>query len=79
MFNIGKCRVCNQGLLEIVKDVEKNKIYICCDECEAEWDDPRDALVNENGTRGKFGKIVYPNQDEINKMNWDVMINEHFN
>lgn len=74
MYNIGKCQVCKQGLLEIVKDERTQKVYICCDECEAEWDDPLDALKCQNGTRGKYKKIVYPNLDEIKKQNWGIRI-----
>ena len=28
MYNIGLCKICKQGLLEIVKDEKTNKIYI---------------------------------------------------
>ena len=58
MYNIGICGVCKQGLLEIVKDKTTKKIYICCEECEAEWDTPVNALCNKNGTRGKYGEII---------------------
>lgn len=74
MYNIGNCRICKQGLLEIVKDENTEKIYICCDECEAEWENPIDALKCQNGTRGKFGKISYPCLEEIQKQKWQVKI-----
>lgn len=77
MYNIGICRICKQGLLEIVKDESTEKIYICCDECEAEWDLPLDALCPKNGTRFKYGKIVYPSFEEIQAQKWDVKIFEH--
>lgn len=79
MYNLGICRICKQGLLEIVKDEITEKIYICCDECEAEWDLPSDALYPINGTRGKYGKIVYPSLAEIQGQEWDVKIFEHNN
>ena len=44
MYNIGYCKICKQGLLEIVKDKLTKKKFICCDECEAEWNNPEDAL-----------------------------------
>lgn len=77
MYNIGMCRICRQGLLEIVKDDATSKIYICCDECEAEWDLPSDALSAKNGIRGKYGKIVYPSLAEIQREKWKVNIFEH--
>ena len=79
MYNIGRCQICNQGLLEIVKDEELYKIYICCDECEAEWDTPLDALNHRNGTRRKYGKVVYPSLDEVQEKKWGIEIFEHQN
>ena len=79
MYNIGMCKICRQGLLEIVKDEVTEKIFICCDECEAEWDSPLDALCMRNGTRDKYGKIVYPSLEEIQEKKWEVKIYEHHN
>ena len=79
MYNIGICKICKQGLLEIVKDETTQKIYICCDECEAEWDFPSDALKPINGTRGKYGKIVYPSLEEVQTQKWETKIFEHHN
>lgn len=79
MYNIGICKICRQGLLEIVKDETTGAIYICCDECEAEWDVTSDALCNKNGTRGKYGKIVYPSLAEIQRKKWEIEIFEHNN
>lgn len=78
MYNIGNCKICRHGLLEIVKEELTEKIFICCDECEAEWDLPSDALNGRNGTRFKYGKIVYPSLTEIQAKKWDVEIFEHF-
>lgn len=77
MYNVGKCQICKQGLLEVVKDEKLAKIYICCDECEAEWENPIDALKGQNGTRGRYGKIVHPCFTEIQEQKWEVDIFEH--
>ena len=45
MYNIGYCKICKQGLLEIAQDKLTKKIFICCDECEAEWDNPEDSSM----------------------------------
>lgn len=55
------------------------KIFICCDECEAEWNNPEDALKGINGTRNKHGEIEYPNIEDILREKWSVSINEHHN
>ncbi len=70
IYNIGVCKICRQGFLEIVKDENSGIMYVCCDDCEAEWSTPEDAILGQNGTRGKYGKICYPKYDEINKIGW---------
>lgn len=68
MYNIGHCKICKQGLLEVVKDKLTGEIFICCDECEAEWNNPEDALNCINGTRNKYGEIEYPSMEEIQRI-----------
>ena len=70
IYNIGTCKICHQGVLEIVKDKNSGIIYVCCDDCEAEWSSPKDAILGLNGTREKYGKICYPEYDEIYKIGW---------
>ena len=40
------CPICNQGWVEIVKEIETNKLFCYCWECESEWDDP--ARIEKN-------------------------------
>ena len=54
-------------------------MFICCDECEAEWNNPEDALKGINGTRNKHGEIEYTNIEDILREKWSVSINEHHN
>lgn len=69
-YYVGPCNICKQGQLEIVKDVDTHHIYICCDECEAEWTTVENALCSVNGTRGKFGKLECPSLEEIKIKGW---------
>lgn len=68
--SIGYCPVCRQGILEIVKELSTGKFYICCDECEAEWITPENAIAGKNGSRNKYGKSVFATDDEINQLGW---------
>lgn len=70
-FYIGQCSICRQGMLEIVKEKATGKIIVTCDECEAEWDNPIDALNRINGTRGKYGAVIEASAYEIQKLDWD--------
>ncbi len=73
-YNVGSCPVCHQGILQIVKDGKLEKLYIYCDECEAEWDNPKDAISGVNGSRGKYGKLSLPEYDEIVQLGWNKYI-----
>jgi len=32
------CPICRQGAIEFVKEEATRVMFLCCDECEAEWD-----------------------------------------
>ncbi|UPM54803.1 hypothetical protein [Gottfriedia acidiceleris] len=34
------CPICDQGWVEIVKDVVTNDLFVYCNECESEWNQP---------------------------------------
>lgn len=73
-YMIGVCKICHQGYLQIVKDIETNQLYVYCDDCEAEWSNPEDAILCHNGSREKYGLISYPNYDEICNIGWEKYI-----
>lgn len=45
MYRIGFCKICRQGVLEILKEPSTGKLYIHCEECELLWTNPTDALT----------------------------------
>ncbi len=71
---IGQCSICRQGMLEIVKEKASGTIFVVCDECEAEWDNPDDALNKKRGTRGKYGSVTGATLDEVLNLHWDRYI-----
>ena len=55
---VGHCLICKQGMLEIVKEIKTGICFICCDECEAEWDNPENALgAWDKSPRRYIGKL----------------------
>ena len=68
---IGSCPICGQGILEIVKERSSGRLLICCDECEAEWVTPQDALAGKNGSRNQYGETTAAGYDEIVKAGWE--------
>lgn len=69
-FIVSTCPFCRQGLVEILKEIDTNTLFLCCDECEIEWDSPRDVLNKVNGTRFKYGSAIQPTSEEIQKKGW---------
>lgn len=70
-YKIGSCPICLQGILEIEKEISSGKVIICCDECEAEWEQPVDALVGKNGSRFKYGRTTHATLFDISQLGWE--------
>lgn len=73
-YKIASCPICKQGYLEIVKELKTGKIFICCDECEIEWETPEEAIEGKNGSRFKYGKVIEPTMNEIYTLSWEKFI-----
>jgi len=71
---VGHCLICKQGMLEIVKEIKTGICFICCDECEAEWDNPENALENVYGSRMKYGLVTGVTFDEVKSLKWDEYV-----
>lgn len=69
-YKIAVCPFCMQGWVEIVKEFDTNTLYLCCSECEIEWDSPEDVLNKTKGTRFKYGKVTEPTYEEIMMKRW---------
>jgi len=42
MFHIGWCPFCNQGRVDVVKDIKHNELLLSCNECDTMWKNPID-------------------------------------
>ena len=74
-YKVSRCPVCNQGWIEIVKEKKTGILFLCCDECEAEWENPKEIGVRGKGSRFKFGKSIEPSYDEMVDRGWKNYIN----
>ncbi|WP_094229255.1 hypothetical protein [Methanolobus psychrotolerans] len=72
-YKVTWCPVCNQGWVEIAKDVNSKRLFLLCEECESEWDEPNN-IKNSTSTRDKYGLIEVPLLEEIRKKKWDQYI-----
>ena len=68
------CKFCNQGWLEIKKEIATKKFSIICCECDTEYDTPEDMLCGRNPHLYKGGRCKNPNIKEIIAIGWDSYI-----
>lgn len=70
-FKVGWCPVCNQGWIQIVKDVKTHKLFLLCSECESVWHDPKDIKSAKKAKRINELNITKPTIKEIKEIGWD--------
>lgn len=75
-YKVAWCKICNQGWLEVVKEKTTKRLFICCAECESEWDTPENVNNLEISTQNKYGMVEVPDYDDIVLRGWDKYIIE---
>lgn len=73
-FKVKWCPICNQGWVQIVKEKETGNLFLCCEECESEWNNP-EQILGEKATRDVYGYIEDPTMDEVKEKKWDSYLN----
>ncbi|WP_026478303.1 hypothetical protein [Alkaliphilus transvaalensis] len=73
-YKIEWCPICNQGWVEIVKDKATNELFVCCSECESEWESPDHVKSKKLATHDIYGQTDEPDYDEIVKRGWENYI-----
>ena len=71
------CPVCNQGWVEIVKEIETEDLFCCCDECMCEWNHPTHISTQPAvacAQRSIGDKACDPTDEEIAAQGWDKFI-----
>ena len=72
-YNVKWCPICNQGWVQIVKEIETEVLFLLCEECESEWNNPQE-IEKENCTRDTYGFITTPTYSEIMEKGWQKFI-----
>ncbi|MDR7240888.1 hypothetical protein [Neobacillus drentensis] len=68
------CPICSQGWVEIVKDVETNELFVMCDECENEWNNPTEIKSQKARTEINDNRVTIPTDEEIRSVKWEKYI-----
>jgi hypothetical protein len=73
-YKVKWCVICNQGWVEILKEVKNNKLILCCSECESIWENPND-VNNAEKASSTNELLVEPDDDEVRQ--WEKYIVEN--
>ena len=69
-FNVGSCSICGQGLLVIAKAVNEDALFVICDDCESQWDNPDIALACGPVRMHEFVNVRNATLEEIEGVGW---------
>ncbi len=67
---VGFCPVCGQGRQLVAQENPTKRLFIYCEECEAEWDSPSDAKQVQLATRDKYGACTLVGVEEVREHPW---------
>ena len=68
------CPICDQGWIEIVKDIQSGELFCCCSECESEWNDPENITKDSCNKTDMYGQVCDPEESEIALKGWQKYI-----
>lgn len=73
-FKVKWCPICDQGWIEILKEIPTDKLVCGCDECESGWDSP-DNINRSNSTWCVYNKeCAEPSAEEIENSGWSKYV-----
>ena len=70
VYKAGWCPLCRQGWIIVVKDIRASVLYLCCAECETQWENPNRLKEGICLPFNTYGKYEYPSENEIVKQKW---------
>ena len=68
---VGRCPICGQGDVIIVKEKSSNSLSLICDDCESQWEDPETLLSGGNPLQVEKNNLDDAiTEDEIKLAGW---------
>lgn len=73
-YKVKWCPICDQGWVEILKDLSSGKLVCGCSECESGWDSPNN-ISSKDSTRCVYNlECCTPTEEEIEKKGWSKYV-----
>lgn len=64
------CPICRSGWIIIAKEIETEKLFLYCKECESEWDNPLALIKRLTPTHEKYSLAESATFEEIRQIIW---------
>jgi hypothetical protein len=74
MYWYKSCPFCNQGRLFVFKNLDNNKLYLHCEECERGYEDPAKIESTHSFlTLSENFEAVAATDDDIKNAGWEIL------
>lgn len=72
--SVGYCPVCGQGRQFVMRDEQTGQLFVCCEDCEAEWSTPEAAKSSSLAARNQHTHASFVTMDELTGHEWEPSI-----
>lgn len=72
-----RCPVCAQGRLLIALASHPHDLFVVCEDCESEWDDPESACAALHPTRDEYRFVRYAMLEDVEAHPWLIHVLNH--
>lgn len=78
IHSVGRCPICGQGDVTIVKEKSSNDLLLICDDCESQWENPEILLSGgEPIKEEKHNLIDAVDDEEIKLAGWEKYVKSY--
>ena len=67
---VGFCPICGQGRIFVTRERSSGELFVMCEDCESEWDNPIAANDASAARTSDHGRSDFVTLDEIREHPW---------
>ncbi|GAB1827522.1 hypothetical protein MyNCGM70_03870 [Achromobacter xylosoxidans] len=68
------CSVCGQGRVLVALEEDQHSLFVICEDCESEWNEPRESHDASKAGRDQHSFLRYLEFNEMKGHSWYVML-----
>lgn len=69
-ISFGQCGICGQGDLIAMKVADSGRLLLMCDDCESQWNTPRDSRFYDKALTKEISGLVVANSQDVIGARW---------